>query len=118
MCTELPDTSKYMPRLFTTTALQQAKVELTWDENDVDRKDLNDKLMSGKLNEVGDQELRKYVAYSSEEDEEDEPDDEPPKELGTKSGATAALKEGYYLRIFFIFFHFLLIFLHTLRSNC
>lgn len=68
LCTELPDMSKYMPRLFTTTALQQAKVELTWDENDVERKELSEKLMSGKLNEVADQELRKYVAYSSEED--------------------------------------------------
>lgn len=69
----MPDTSKYMPRLFTTTALQQAKVELTWDENDLDRKELNDKLMSGKLNEVADQDLRKYVAYSSDDDEEDKP---------------------------------------------
>lgn len=70
VCTEMPDTSKYMPRLFTTTALQQAKVELTWDENDLDRKELNDKLMAGKLNEVADQELRKYVAYSSDEADE------------------------------------------------
>lgn len=67
----MPDTSKYMPRLFTTTALQQAKVELTWDENDLDRKEMNDKLMSGKLNEVADQDLRKYVAYSSDEDTEE-----------------------------------------------
>lgn len=72
VCTEMPDTSKYMPRLFTTTALQQAKVELTWDENDLDRKELNDKLVSGKLNEVADQELRKYVAYSSDEAVEDD----------------------------------------------
>lgn len=72
VCTEMPDTSKYMPRLFTTTALQQAKVELTWDENDLERKELNDKLAAGKLGEVADQELRKYVAYSSEEEEEEE----------------------------------------------
>ena len=75
VCTELPDSSKYMPRLFTTTALQQAKVELTWDENDVERKELNDKLLSGKLNEVNDHELRKYVAYSSEEEEDELADD-------------------------------------------
>lgn len=60
--------SKYTPRLFTTTALQQAKVVLTWDENNVERKELNDKLVSGRLNDVPDQELRKYVAYSSEEE--------------------------------------------------
>lgn len=81
VCCEMPDTSKYMPRLFTTTALQQAKVELTWDENDLDRKELNDKLASGKLSEVADQDLRKYVAYSSEE--EDESEEEKP-ELETK----------------------------------
>lgn len=69
-CTETPDFSKYKPRLFTTTALQQAKVELTWDENDVDRRELNEKMLTGKLNEIPDAELRKYVAYSSEEDDD------------------------------------------------
>ncbi|XP_037024608.1 ESF1 homolog [Bradysia coprophila] len=72
VCTELPDMSKYTPRLFTTTALQQAKVVLTWDENNVERKELNEKLVSGKLDGVGDQELRKYVAYSSEDESEEE----------------------------------------------
>lgn len=72
VCTELPDMSKYTPRLFTTTALQQAKVELTWDENDVERKELNEKLVSGKIDDVADQELRKYVAYSSEGESEGE----------------------------------------------
>lgn len=71
-CTTLPDMSKYTPRLFTTTALQQAKVVLTWDENNVERKELNEKLVSGKLDGVGDQELRKYVAYSSEDESEEE----------------------------------------------
>lgn len=88
MCTELPDTAKYMPRLFTTTALQQAKVELTWDENDLDRKDLNDKLMSGKLNEVADQELRKYVAYSSEEEDDDEAAVKKPMNSSKKGAKT------------------------------
>lgn len=72
VCTEAPDASKYKPRLFTTTALQQAKVELTWDENDVDRAELNEKVNSGKLNEIPDAELRKFVAYSSEEEDEEE----------------------------------------------
>lgn len=68
ICTDLPDLSKYKPRLFTTTALQQAKVELTWDELDVDRKEMNEKITSGKFDEVTDADLRKYVAYSSEEE--------------------------------------------------
>jgi len=84
VCTELPDMSKYTPRLFTTTALQQAKVVLTWDENNVERKELNDKLVSGKLGDVGDHELRKYVAYSSE-DESDEEEKIVTKKQKTKS---------------------------------
>lgn len=45
------------------------QVELTWDENDVDRMELNEKLNTGKLNEIPDSELRKFVAYSSDDDE-------------------------------------------------
>lgn len=52
--------------------MQQAKVELTWDENDVDRKELTEKMSSGKLDGIADAELRKYVAYSSEEESDDE----------------------------------------------
>lgn len=75
VCTEMPDLNKYKPRLFTTTALQQAKVELTWDENDVDRVELNEKVNTGKLSEIPDAELRKFVAYSSEEEEDELPEE-------------------------------------------
>lgn len=75
-CTELPELAKYKPRLFTTTALQQAKVELTWDENDVDRNELTEKLQSGKIDDIPDTELRRYVAYTSEEEEEEDEDEE------------------------------------------
>lgn len=71
-CTELPDLSNYKPRMFFTTALQQAKVELTWDENDVDRTELTEKLFTSKSNEVADSDLRRFVACSSSEEEEDE----------------------------------------------
>jgi hypothetical protein len=67
-CTELPDMSKYQPRIFFTTALQQAKVELTWDENDVERNELTEKLFSNKITEIPDNELRKFVNCSSEEE--------------------------------------------------
>lgn len=95
ICTEMPELSKYKPRVFTTTALQQAKVELTWDENDVDRMELNEKVNTGKLTEVPDSELRKFVAYSSEEEEEDaaekvedeiQSESEQPIEQPTKKG--------------------------------
>merc|ERR1712223_51765 len=36
-CTATPDPSKYQPKIFQTTALQQQKVELTWDETDPNR---------------------------------------------------------------------------------
>ena len=36
-CTAAPDPSKYQPKIFQTTALQQQKVELTWDETDPNR---------------------------------------------------------------------------------
>lgn len=72
VCSEMPELNKYKPRLFTTTALQQAKVELTWDENDVDRVELNEKVNTGKLSEIPDAELRKFVAYSSEEEDDDD----------------------------------------------
>ncbi|XP_005175348.2 ESF1 homolog [Musca domestica] len=75
VCLEMPDMNTYQPRQFTTTALQQAKVDLTWDETAVDRKELGDKLSSGKMDGISDQDLRKIVAYSSEEEEEEEEGD-------------------------------------------
>lgn len=88
VCTELPERARYQPRLFFTTALQQAKVELTWDETDVSRKEITDKLFSDKRGEITDHDLRKFVAVSSDEDEgeafdksdDDDSDDEKPKD--------------------------------------
>lgn len=71
-CTELPEIGKYEPRIFTTTALNQAKVELTWDENDVERKEFNEKIRAGKLTDLTDTDLKRYIKCSSSEDEEDE----------------------------------------------
>lgn len=68
VCMEIPGRG-YQPRIFFTTALQQAKVELTWDETDVNRKEISEKLFSDKRNEITDQDLRKFVAYSSEDEE-------------------------------------------------
>lgn len=74
-CTELPDLSKYEPRIFFTTALQHAKVELTWDETDVGRQEISDKLFSDKRNEISDRDLRKFVAFSSESENDDDQDE-------------------------------------------
>lgn len=70
VCTQLPDMSKYQPRFFTTTALQQAKVDLTWDETDPDRLELTQKLSKNKLEEIDDSALHKFVAMSSESESE------------------------------------------------
>uniref|UniRef100_A0A182NL65 Uncharacterized protein n=1 Tax=Anopheles dirus TaxID=7168 RepID=A0A182NL65_9DIPT len=74
-CTELPEVGKYVPRIFATTALHQAKVELTWDENDQDRKEFNEKLRDGKWADLPETELKKYVVCSSSDEggEDDQP---------------------------------------------
>ncbi|XP_020801760.1 pre-rRNA-processing protein esf1 [Drosophila serrata] len=79
-CHELPDASNYKPRQFTTTALQQAKVDLTWDETALDRRELGDKLSSGQVDKLTDKELRQIVAYSSEEESEEEEQDDQEEE--------------------------------------
>jgi hypothetical protein len=60
--------------LYATSALQHANVELTWDETDLERKEMSDKLFSSKKGgaDLNEAELRKYVACSSDEDTEDE----------------------------------------------
>lgn len=55
---------------------------MTWDENDVDRVELNEKVNTGKLSEIPDSELRKFVAYSSEEEEEED-NEEKEEETGS-----------------------------------
>ncbi|XP_017470870.1 PREDICTED: ESF1 homolog [Rhagoletis zephyria] len=88
VCTDLPDTNSYKPRQFTTTALQQAKVDLTWDETALERQELGEKLASGKLNEVSDKELRKMIAYSSEDEEEDSGETEESGQANGKEHAS------------------------------
>lgn len=72
VCTELPEKSRYQPRIFFTTALQQAKVELTWDETDVSRKEIEEKLFTDKRTEITDHDLKNFVACSSSSENESE----------------------------------------------
>lgn len=72
MCDKLPDLTKYKPHLFTTTALQQAKVDLTWDETDPRRNELVNKLKTNPKSEIDDSDLQKYVAFSSEDEDNDD----------------------------------------------
>lgn len=61
----MPEPSKYQPRQFTTTALQQVKVELTWDETNPGRLEIAQKLNSGKLDEINENDLQAYLATDS-----------------------------------------------------
>uniref|UniRef100_A0A1Y1KL06 Uncharacterized protein n=1 Tax=Photinus pyralis TaxID=7054 RepID=A0A1Y1KL06_PHOPY len=72
LCDKLPEQGKYKPRFFTTTALQQAKVDCTWDETNPDRIELAQKLATG--DEVGKDDLQTYLASSSGEEEENAED--------------------------------------------
>lgn len=65
VCTKMPDLTKYRPRLFTTTALQQAKVELTWDATNPNRTDVIRGALNGKIDDL---ELKDYLASSSEDE--------------------------------------------------
>lgn len=72
-CSQLPDMSKYKPRLFTTTALQQAKVELTWDATAPARAEALRAAGAGRADEDC---LRDYLASNSEDEDEDAPEGE------------------------------------------
>ncbi|CAH0715664.1 unnamed protein product, partial [Brenthis ino] len=69
VCSKLPDLTKYKPRLFTTTALQQAKVDLTWDATNPNRAELIKSALDGKIDDL---ELKEYLASSSEDENEEE----------------------------------------------
>ncbi len=82
-CSTAPDPAKYKPKLFTTTALQQGKVELTWDEVDPRRTAAMQKAFEKASDDEDDEhEVRAYLGSedegktraiaSSSEDEEDE----------------------------------------------
>ncbi|XP_071442045.1 ESF1 homolog [Hetaerina americana] len=67
-CDGIPDPSKYRPRHFITKALQQAKVECTWDETNPERLELAEKIMKAN-GEVNDEDIQAYLASSSDESE-------------------------------------------------
>ncbi|KPJ12088.1 ESF1-like [Papilio machaon] len=76
-CTKLPDLSRYKPRLFTTTALQQAKVQLTWDATNPNRTEAIKSALDGKIDDL---DLKDYLASSSEEDENQSDEEEDSQE--------------------------------------
>ncbi|CAH2234533.1 jg1673 [Pararge aegeria aegeria] len=70
-CSKLPDMTKYKPRLFTTTALQQAKVDLTWDATNPKRAELIKSALDGNIDAL---DLKEYLASSSDDESAEEQD--------------------------------------------
>lgn len=64
---------------------------MTWDENDVDRAELNEKVNSGKLSEIADADLKKFVAYSSEEEDSDDASNDNQAEENDSNDDTEAV---------------------------
>lgn len=72
VCDKMPDLTKYQPRQFTTSALQQVKVDLTWDETNPERQEFTQKLCSGKLDEIDRNDIQAYLASGTSEDESED----------------------------------------------
>ncbi|KAK2707978.1 hypothetical protein QYM36_015606 [Artemia franciscana] len=72
-CTSLPDPTRYEPKFFVNSPLQQAKVELTWEENDPLRK-ANMEFFEGEESDVentddaNEDNVAKYRAFLAEID--------------------------------------------------
>lgn len=67
----MPDPAKYEPRIFTNTALQQGKVELTWDEMDPERIEFTKKIQKN-ADKIDSTDIQAFLASSSEEDDNNE----------------------------------------------
>ncbi|XKL60134.1 hypothetical protein PGB90_001150 [Kerria lacca] len=73
VCNSIEICQKYKPRFFTNTALQQAKVDLTWDETDPKRLEFTQKIIeAAKTDEINDSDLEDFVALSSSGEDENE----------------------------------------------
>ncbi|XP_035226509.1 ESF1 homolog, partial [Stegodyphus dumicola] len=64
---KIPDPIEYKPRLFVTTALQQVKVNLTWDETDPKRRETLQKAFTEP--DSIERDIKDYLASSSSESE-------------------------------------------------
>lgn len=69
-CQVIPE--GYRPNEFVTTALQHSKVKLTWDADDVVRKEVQARAFSGGKREIDENDLKAYLGSDSSEDDDDE----------------------------------------------
>lgn len=68
-CQAIPE--GYTPNDFVTTALQHSKVKLTWDADDIVRKEAQAKAFRGGQKEIDENDLKAYLGSDSSEAEED-----------------------------------------------
>ena len=71
-CTRVPE--GYKPNEFTTAALQHSKVKLTWDAEDVTRKEVQARAFRGSRKDIDENDLKAYLGTDSSEGEESEED--------------------------------------------
>lgn len=67
-CEKIPD--GYKPNEFVTGALQHSKVKLTWDADDVTRKEAQAKAFRGGRKEIDENDLKAYLGSDTSEDED------------------------------------------------
>ncbi len=68
-CERIPD--GYKPNEFVTDALQHSKVKLTWDAEDVSRKEAQARAFRGSRQEIDENDLKAYLGSDTSDDEED-----------------------------------------------
>jgi len=83
-CTAAPDPSKYQPKIFQTTALQQQKVELTWDETDPNRGKAMKRAFEVEGDEMEEVARDLIAPPSEEEDDSDDEEEDEENEEGDK----------------------------------
>ncbi|CAH1791290.1 unnamed protein product [Owenia fusiformis] len=99
VASDMPDQATYKPSMFFTTALNQSKVALTWDETDPDRKQvLNKKFTPDELEEM---DVKDYLASSGSDDDNQgaeyeglDNDDSDSEDEAEKMSKYKALLEG------------------------
>lgn len=70
-CERVPD--GYRPNEFVTDALQHSKVRLTWDADDVSRKEAQKRAFGGSRAEIDENDLKAYLGSDSSDDEDPAP---------------------------------------------
>lgn len=91
-CTRVPE--GYKPNEFITDALQHSKVKLTWDAEDVTRKEVQARAFRGSRKDIDENDLKAYLGTDSSEDEDDDEDQATTKKEQERQKMRALLGLG------------------------